>query len=128
MTDVENLIHQLDKSQKEILLFFHHLLTNDYMLIDKITFKSPGYYKNSWICYLKPLKNGHVELAFFRGNELSNSQGLLKSNGRKQLRSVEISELNEALLKTIKQIVNEAILLDETVPYESKRKQKNKET
>ncbi|MCG8574428.1 MAG: DUF1801 domain-containing protein [Flavobacteriales bacterium] len=122
MTEVENLIYQFDKTQREIMLFFHKMLTTDYLLTDKITFKNPCYYKNSWICYLKPIKNEKVELAFMRGNELSNSQGVLKSNGRKQLMSIEISTLKEIELDIIKEILNEAIYLDETKPYESKRK------
>lgn len=124
MTEVENLIYQFENTQREILLFFHELLTIDYMLTDKVTFNNPCYYKNSWICYLKPMKNEKVELAFLRGNELSNSQGILKDKGRKQLRSIEIADLKEIDLDLVKEILNEAIHLDETTPYESKRKKK----
>lgn len=124
MTEVENRIYQFDTAQREIVLFFHKMLTAEYLLTGKVTFKNPCYYKHSWICYLKPLKNDRVELAFMRGNELSNDQGLLKSNGRKQLRSIEISDLKEIPLDTIKEILDEAIYLDEVKPYESKRKAK----
>ena len=124
MSDVENLIYRLDEPQKRIMLFFHNMLVEEYMLIDKITFKNPCYYKHSWICYLKPLKSGQVELAFLRGNELSNKHELLKSNGRKQLRSIEIMDVNDMPLEIIKEILNEAIHLDEIIPYESKRKGK----
>ncbi|MEM7550329.1 MAG: DUF1801 domain-containing protein [Bacteroidota bacterium] len=125
MTEVENLIYEFDEPQREVMLFFHHMLTREYCLIDKVTFKNPCYYNKSWICYLKPSKNGKVELAFMRGNELSNSQGLLKSGDRKQLRSIEFSSVKEIPLNEIKEIFHEAILLDETKPYESKRKPKN---
>ncbi len=124
MTEVENLIYQSETSQREIMLFFHKMLTTEFLLTDKVTFKNPCYYKKSWICYLKPIKNERVELAFMRGNELSNNQDFLKSNGRKQLRSIEISDLKEMRLDIIKEVLNEAIYLDETKPYESKRRQK----
>ncbi len=124
MTAVENLIYQHDDPQREIMLFFHNLLTAEYLLTDKITFNNPCYYKKSWICYLKPLKTGAIELAFLRGNELSNDQGLLMSNGRKQLRSIEITDLKVAPLEVIREILMEAIYLDEIKPYESKRKGK----
>jgi hypothetical protein len=52
-------------------------------------------------------------------------KALLKSNGQKQLRGIEISGLKEIDLDIIKEIVNDAICLDETKPYESKRKQKS---
>ncbi len=80
MTEVENLLYRLDGTQRECMLFFHTMLINEYALTAKITFKNPCYYNKSWICYLKPLKNDRVELAFLRGNELSNVQGILQSN------------------------------------------------
>jgi hypothetical protein len=45
------------------------MLTKEYSLTDKIPFKNPCYYQKSWIFYLKPLKNGKIEMAFMRGNE-----------------------------------------------------------
>lgn len=124
MTKVENLIYQFEDTQREIMLFFHQMLTEEFSLTDKISFQNPAYYKNSWICYMKPLKHEGIELAFFRGNELSNHQGILESKGRKQLRSIEFSSLGEIPIEPIKEIFHEAILLDETIPYESKRKKK----
>ncbi|MEO1436622.1 MAG: DUF1801 domain-containing protein, partial [Bacteroidota bacterium] len=100
------------------------LLVNEFMLTAKITFKNPCYYKHSWICYLKPQKSGSVELAFLRGNELSNASGLLENHGRKQVRSLQITDLKDIPLAEIKQTITEAVYLDETVPYESKRKRK----
>ncbi len=124
MSEVENLIYEYDGQQREIMLYFHNLLTDEYNLTSKITFKNPCYYGRSWICYLKPTKQNKVELAFFRGNELSNSQGLLKSKGRKQLLSIDIDNLAGVPQKVLDEIFQEAILLDETKPYESKRKSK----
>ena len=78
-----------------------------------------------WL-YLKPTNQNKVELAFLRGNELSNAQGLLKSNGRKQLMSIEFENLGNIPGDSLNEIFHEAILLDETEPYQSKRKPKNK--
>ncbi len=122
MVEVENRINQFETPQKEIMYFFHNLLTKDFGLTDRLTFNNPCYYNISWICYLKPLKNGMTELAFMRGNELSNENGLLKDSGRKQLRSIEFSNLNSIELHSVKETLHEAILLDEAIPYKSKRK------
>ena len=124
MSPAENLMYEFEGAQREIMLFFHQMLTQEFSLTDKITFQNPCYYHNSWICYLKPLQNATVELAFLRGNELSNHQGLLQSNGRKQLRSVAFSSLKDIPLETVKEILHEAILVDEAKPYASKRKKK----
>lgn len=99
MTEVENFIYNYDGSQKEIMLFFHNWLTSELNLTDKLRFKIPFYYRKSWICYLNPrptgssgraTKNNAVEFAFTRGNELSNSQGMLDNKGRKQVFSIEL--------------------------------------
>lgn len=122
MTEVENLIYQYTGPQREIMLHFHRLLLNEFNLTTKITFKNPCFYGKSWICYLKPAKRNRVELAFFRGNELSNIQGILKSNGRKQLMSIELDQIETIPHQALNEIFHEAILLDKTKPYESKRK------
>lgn len=124
MTEVENLIYQYDGHQREVMMYFHKLLTTNFNLTSKITFKSPCYYGKSWICYLKPTRLNKVELAFLRGNELSNVQGLLKNNGRKQLMSIEFESLEHIQFDILDEIFHEAVLLDDTKPYESKRKMK----
>lgn len=125
MTEVEDFIYTLDDSQRTIMLFIHNLLTNEFTLIDKCRYKIPFYFMKSWICYLNPSKNNTVELAFLRGNELSNTQKLLESKGRKQVWSIELKKLDELPLLELREIIHEAILLDYAVPYASKRKKLN---
>ena len=122
MTEVEDYIYNFDDSQRDIMLYIHKLLSFELNLTDKFRFKIPFYYRKSWICYLNPTKNKSIEFAFVRGNELSNSQGLLDSKGRKQVWSIELTKLSEIPTKELTEIIQEAILLDETVPYASKRK------
>ncbi len=122
MTEIEDLIYQYEGEQRNLLLFFHELWTEEYGLSAKVTFGNPCYYGRSWICYINPLKDGKVEVAFLRGNELSNEQGLLADNGRKQVRSVTFAERNEIPMDLLDELISEAIVLDETVAYASKRK------
>lgn len=122
MTEVEGFIYNHDGTQRKIMLYIHKLLSDEFNLTDKLRFKIPFYYRKSWICYLNPSKNNSIEFAFVRGNELSNSQGLLDSKGRKQVWSIELTKPSEIPIKDLTEIIQEAILLDETVPYASKRK------
>ena len=122
MTEVEDYIYNFDNSQRDIMLYIHKLLSVELYLTDKLRFRIPFYYRKSWICYLNPSKNNTIEFAFVRGNELSNSQNLLDSKGRKQVWSIELTKLSEMPIKELTEIIQEAILLDETVPYASKRK------
>ncbi len=122
MNDVEDFIDHYEGSQKEIMHFIHNRLTSELGLIDKIRYKIPFYYGRTWICFLNPTKKGNIEIAFVRGNELSNHQNLLESKGRKQVYSMEVSDLSEIPLQLLDEVIQEAILLDETVPYSSRRK------
>ena len=122
---VEEFIAQREGAQREVFDYFHNLLARQLELEAKIRFKVPFYYRKSWICYLNPLKHGGIEWAFLRGNELSNVQGLLDAKGRKQVMGIDIMNLSDLPLQTSLEILQEAILLDESVPYESKRKKKS---
>ena len=121
MSGVEDFIYQYEGNQREILIYFHNLLSAELGLSDRIRYKIPFYFKNSWICYLNPFKNGAVELAFTRGNELSNVQGLLEARNRKQISGIAFEKVADIPFKAIREIIQEAILLDETIPYKSKR-------
>ena len=122
MTDVEEYISGFEGDQKAIMEYFHRLLKTDLNLQDKIRFKIPFYYQKSWICYLNPLKDGQTELAFLRGNELSDAQQLLSFNGRKQVAGIAFGNVAGIPEEKIMEIIHEALLLDEIVPYPSKRK------
>jgi len=124
MTDVEDFIHRYEGNQRKVMRFLHTILTTELNLTEKIRFGIPFYYKKSRICYLNPTKKGTIDFAFIRGNELSNEQGLLDSKGRKQVSSVEFENSNDIPRETLNEIIQEAILLDETKPYASKRKRK----
>lgn len=121
MGAVEDFIYQYEGLQREILLQLHQVLTEELNLSPKIRYKIPFYFNRSWICYLNPTQQDTVELAFTRGNELSNEQGLLDSKGRQQVFSTEISSLADIQKEALHEVWQEAILLDETVPYASKR-------
>ena len=121
MPEVESFIYYCEGKQKALMLYLHNLLSSGFNLVAKIRYGIPFYYRKSWICYLNPNKKGMVELAFTRGNELSNVQGLLCSKGRKQVFSVTFDDVAAVPDEVIYEIIQEAILLDEAIPYASKR-------
>ena len=110
-----------DGHQKAVLNYFHQLLTSEIGLIDKIKYKIPFYYLKSWVCYLNPKKDEGTELAFTRGNELSNDQGLLLAYDRKQIRGITFYKISEIPAREIREIIQEALILDATMKYASKR-------
>lgn len=124
MTEVDFFIADFSGEQKQLLQHFHNLLSKECELEEKIRFKIPFYFGRSWVCYLNPNKDGSVELAFPRGNELSNYHGLLEDKDRKQVRSVTYFKREEIPVDALRETIQEAILLDETVAYKSKRSKK----
>ena len=126
MNQVEEFIFSFPSPQKDVLLYLHNSLTSKFNLNPKIRFKIPFYYNKSWICYLNPIKPDKIELNFTRGNELSNKQGILLAKNRKQVKGIEFSNIESIDEQSVFEIINEAIILDENVPYKSKRKSKGK--
>jgi len=122
MNEVDLFILEKEGHQQAVLQFLNDLMMSNSEIIQKIRYKVPFYYRKSWICYLNPnKKTGAVEMVFIRGNELSNEQGLLAAKGRKQVRGVTFAEVKEIPVETLMEVIQEAIWLDDTVPYASKR-------
>lgn len=123
MSEVEDLIYQYEGNQRAILLYVHQLMVDQLGLSSRLRYKIPFYDRKSWICYLNPSKKDEsIECCFIRGNELSNAQGILEAKDRKQVCGISIKHVNDIPLEALMEIIQEAILLDESTAYESKRK------
>ena len=124
MTAVEAYISERSGNQLALFNYFHELLYERLELAAKIRFGIPFYFHRSWICYLNPVKGDGVELAFLRGNELADSRNMLDGKGRKQVKGIIFYKKEDIKEDYIWEIIQEALILDETKPYESKRKKK----
>lgn len=124
MEAIFQFIDRYDGRQQEILQYFHNLLISFPDIEAKLRYKIPFYFRKSWICYLNPIKKTGIELCFTRGNELSNAQGILAARERKQIRGIIFERVEDIPTETIIEILQEAFLLDETVPYKSKNRKK----
>ncbi len=121
---VRDFIESQDKERRDLMRYLDHLFREDMGLVAKIRYRVPFYYNRSWICYLNPIKEGGIELVFLRGNELSKIQGVLEHRGRKQVSGIILKKVADIPQDIIREIMHEAIILDETVKYASKRKGK----
>lgn len=122
MDSIQSFILDKTGTQKALLQYLHRLLSEQPGVVSKIRYKIPFYYRKSWVCYLNPVKNSGIELAFLRGNELSNEQGLLEFRGRKQVSGIIFYHLNEIPEEAVMEVIQEALLLDEEVAYAARRK------
>jgi len=122
MNPVESYIFNQSEKEREIFTFFHGLFVNKYELDGFIKWKIPTYFGKTWIFYLNPDKKNGVHLSFMRGNELSNSKGILNSMGRKMVLSYHITNLEDIPYEALIESIEEAINLDKTVAFKVKKK------
>ncbi len=113
MKTIEDFILGLDGQQKAIVSFLHDRLTNHHDLIGKISYNIPMYYRKSWVCYLNPIKKNGIELAFIKGNQLSNDQNLLKKKNRKMVQGIDLYDIKDLPERAIDEIVQEALIIDQ---------------
>lgn len=124
MTDVTNYIAGIDDPQQSLMIILDNLIMTQFDFQAKIRFSIPFYYNKSWVCYLNPIKNDGVELCFLRANELANTDGLLDFKDRKQVAGISYYTTQQISTNSPVQLLQEALILDETVKYESKRQKK----
>jgi len=124
MNSIEAYISSQSDNQRKILQYIHELLSAYPGVTSKIRYKIPFYYRKSWICYLNPVKNGGIEWAFLRGNEMANIQGVLAARDRKQVMGIIWYDISEVDQNLVRELFQEALILDETIPYASKRSKK----
>jgi len=120
--DIEIFAANLNSRQSSIVQFLHDLIIENPGIEVKRRWKLPFYYRKSWICYFNILKNGAVEWAFVRGNELSNEHGWLEDRGRKQIYSISFSKPEDIDIDMANLYLQEALLLDEQVKYRVKKR------
>lgn len=121
-TVIEDYIYSQSENQQLILLKLNDFLIDFPEITSKVRYKIPFYYRKSWICYLNSINKDGIELAFLRGNELSNLQGALCYYGRKQVMGIRYFRPEDINFDVIQDILLEAIELDESMPYSVKKK------
>lgn len=114
-------IQQLEGKRREIANHLHLLLMENTDLLSILKYKIPFYSSKSNVCYLNPINNDGIELCFIRGYQLSDVQKMLRHNGRKQIRGISFYSVDEIETKSILEIVNEAVILDE-IYFRAKKK------
>lgn len=110
---IDDFILGLEGQQKAIVSYLHHRLIQYHGLKPDIKYEIPMYQNRKWVCYLNPIKKDGIELAFVKGHLLSNEQKLLDRKKRKYVAGIHISDLSQIRERSIDEIVQEALLLDE---------------
>lgn len=110
MNPVEAYIYKQDNNQRDILIFFHELLTKQYSLVGNIKWRIPMYRLEKDLIYLnKDSKSNGVHLCFYNGIELAKENPILEIKNRKVVSSILIPNLSVLPFDSITKCIENAI-------------------
>lgn len=114
MEQIQTFMERHPAEQRMLMEQLRHLILEAAPRIEEcIKWKIPFYSCHGLLCYLNPQANG-VVLGFCRGALLSNKQALLTGSG-KEVRLLKIYSGSPLPITEIRQLLQEAILLNETI-------------
>jgi uncharacterized protein YdhG (YjbR/CyaY superfamily) len=139
MDQVEDFIAALDSPEKAIVKRLRAIILDvDPRIQEKLSYGVPYFYHHRRICFLWPASHlpcpvdkiksvpEKVQLGFCYGNLLSNEQGVLLAEGRKQVYLLKFTSLKEINDHVIREIVQEAVMVDDEFGKKSKNLKKRK--
>ena len=125
MREVETFIDSLPKDEREILKWLRELIISaDDRISEKLSYSVPYFSRNRRLFFLWPasvipgppgkrLNAPKVTFGFCYGNLLSNAQTLLVDENRRQVFTIPIYHALEIPDQWLREIINEAILVDD---------------
>jgi hypothetical protein len=126
MQDVENLINDLPSDERVITKRLRSIILDaDPRIQEKLSYGVPYFFHNRRICFVWPAScqpystdkafpPEKVTLGFCYGNLLSNDQGVLIKENRKQVYLIKYKSLAEIDEQTVREILQEAIMIDDS--------------
>lgn len=133
MQDLEEFIDNLPSDEKIILIRLRDLiLRTEPRITEKLSYGVPYYSRNRRLFFLWPasaIPSGHkaktdspqVTLGFCYGNLLSDDQGLLVKDGRKQVYTIPFTSPRSIDERKLSEMLNEAVFVDEQFFGKKKR-------
>lgn len=126
MQEVDDFIAELSGDEKRIVSRLRLLIVEtDPRIRQKLSYGVPYFFHHRRICFLWPASHlprnefrpseidFKVTFGFCYGNLLSNDQGLLLKEGRKQVYVIKYSSIKEINENAVREILQEAIMIDE---------------
>ena len=126
MQDVETYLETLTGDERAIMKRLRTMILQaEPRIIEKLSYGVPYFSRHRRLFYLWPASaiprkqqtendpSPKVMLGFCYGNLLSNDQGLLINEGRKQVFTIPVFTLTTAKERLISEVINEAVYVDE---------------
>jgi hypothetical protein len=118
--DVNDFIINLPKEERVIVSRLRDLLMEtEPRFREKLSYGVPYFSRNRRVCFIWPASAplgptiAKVSFGFCYANLLSNAQGILLKEGRKQVHIARFSSINEIDEKLLLEIIQEALVVDD---------------
>ncbi|WP_078382219.1 DUF1801 domain-containing protein [Sutcliffiella halmapala] len=109
--EVTDLIEKLPEHIQEITLNLRNIIFEaSPELVEEIKWSKPSYAQSGLVCYLAPAKN-HVNLGFYQGSELNDTEGVLQGTG-KQMRHIQVKKVENIRPDLYISLIQKAIELN----------------
>ncbi|WP_413376073.1 DUF1801 domain-containing protein [Alkalihalobacillus sp. 1P02AB] len=108
---VTELIEKLPEHIQEITLSLRKTIWEaSPELVEEVKWSKPSYAQDGLVCYLAPAKN-HVNLGFYQGSKLSDTEGVLQGTG-KDMRHIQVKKIEDIRPDLYTSLIHEAIALN----------------
>jgi hypothetical protein len=130
MKSFEDFYYGISKEEKAMVDRLRNIIQNTSpKFVEKISYGVPYYFLHTRVCYIwpasvKPGPKAGVVLGLCNGQLLSNDQKILELEGRKVIATITYLSLKEIKDNIVREILNEAILVDEELAKSKLKKRK----
>ena len=116
----DDFYYNLPKEEKTIVDRLRQIVVECADFTEKISYNVPYYFLKSRVCFIwpssvKPGPKSGVALGFCRGYLLSNEQGIVDMEGRKEVGMIIFHDVKEIKEDLLREIINEAVIIDEEI-------------
>jgi hypothetical protein len=119
MKSYEDFYYNLPEEEKAIVSRLRSIVQSVAPeLTEKISYNVPYYFRHTRVCFIwpssvKPGPKSGVALGFCKGYLLSNEQGILEKENRKEVYMITFHSLKDIKENLIREILLEAMLVDQ---------------
>lgn len=107
---IQAFFDRLDEERRLIALVLHEIIVGvDDAVTTKMRYRIPFYDKDTWFCYINPLKRGGVELCFLYADRLDDTSGILDFRGRKMVGGITCRSVDAIPYDEVVDLLQQAV-------------------
>ena len=131
MPTIDEFFYDLPPDEKALCELCRHLILSAADFEEKFSYGVPFYFRYARVCCIWPASSPGgprhgMFIGFYRGNLLSNEQGIIEMGNRKRYGLIRYRDAKDINREVLLEILQEAILLDEDIWRAKKMRKRGK--